>query len=116
MFSPLEQFDMIIYFSCKHPHPNLPLFNLLIPFILSTILLIIYFVLSLKLKQFRLIFTSSQMVWVNFLYFIFNLLKQQTGKLGYKYVPFLSVLFYSILIMNLFSLLPFGYLSQVILV
>lgn len=109
MFSPLEQFDMIMYVSfCKYLY--LPFFNLMIPFILSTIFLFRFFWLCLKQRHFRLIFKPLQMVWVHFIYFIFNLLKQQTGKLGYKYVPFFAVLFYSILIMNLFSLLPFGYL------
>ena len=40
--------------------------------------------------------------------FIFNLIKQQVGILGYPFFPLIYVLFVFILISNLFSLIPFG--------
>jgi len=44
----------------------------------------------------------------NVVKFIFNLVKQQIGREGYVYFPLIFSLFTFILIMNLFSLLPFG--------
>lgn len=105
MFSPLEQFDMIIYLSFFFFCP-IPLLNFTIPMFLSLILfLFIYMRLS---NDCKLIPTYLQIILENFVKFIFNLVKQQIGKLGYKYFPFIYVLFHFILIMNLFSLLPFG--------
>lgn len=40
--------------------------------------------------------------------FIFNLIKQQIGKDGYIYFPFIFTLFTFILTCNLLSLIPFG--------
>jgi F-type H+-transporting ATPase subunit a len=41
--------------------------------------------------------------------FIFRLIKQQTGKEGLIYLPLIFSLFTFILVLNLFSLLPFAY-------
>jgi F-type H+-transporting ATPase subunit a len=41
--------------------------------------------------------------------FVFRLTYQQLGKIGLVYFPFILALFLFILLLNLFSLLPFGF-------
>lgn len=69
------------------------------------LLLFIIRYLSINVKLIPPLF---QYMCENFVLFIFNLLKQQIGKNGYVYFPLIFTLFMFILIMNLFSLLPFG--------
>ena len=40
--------------------------------------------------------------------FIINLIKQQIGVIGYKYIVLLFCIFFGILLLNLLSVLPFG--------
>jgi len=103
MFSPLEQFDVIIYVYKYFP---IPFLNLLLPMalFLSIFLLIIRF---LK-ENLKLIPTVFQSIAELIFKFVFNLIKQQIGKDGYIYFPLIFTLFSFILLMNLFSLMPFG--------
>ena len=77
MFSPLEQFDVIIYIK-YFPIPFVNLLTTLFLY-LSVILIIIYY-LNLNLK---LIPTIVQSICELIFKFIFNIIKQQLGKDGY---------------------------------
>lgn len=52
---------------------------------------------------------SWQLILEFLFMFVFRLIKQQTGKEGLIYLPLILSLFTFILVLNLFSLLPFGY-------
>ena len=56
----------------------------------------------------KLIPTVFQRILELLVEFIFNLIKQQIGKDGYIYFPFIFLLFNFILFCNLLSLIPFG--------
>jgi len=103
MFSPLEQFDVIFYMFKFIPFP---FFNVLVPLILIIFLMRVkMFFLAPNLK---LIPTVFQRILELLVEFIFNLIKQQIGKDGYIYFPFIFLLFNFILFCNLLSLIPFG--------
>lgn len=103
MFSPLEQFDVVFYILQYFP---LPFANLLASMV---IFLIIFLFFSRFLKEnLKLIPSLLQSIFELVYKFIFNLIKQQIGEGGYIYFPLLLTIFNFILIMNLFSLLPFG--------
>jgi F-type H+-transporting ATPase subunit a len=103
MFSPLEQFDVISFFNVFF---DLPFLSTLLPFVL----LLLVFVVSVNVLKYnlKLIPRSIQRLFELVIEFIFNLLKQQIGKDGYMFFPFLFTLFNFILILNLLSLIPFG--------
>jgi F0F1-type ATP synthase membrane subunit a len=103
MFSPLEQFDVILY---THEYFPIPFLNLILPMILFFVLFL--FIGRYLKENLRLIPTLLQYICESILNFIFNLITQQVGKNGYIYLPLIFTLFNFILIMNLFSLLPFG--------
>lgn len=103
MFSPLEQFDVILY---TYKYFPIPFLNLILPMILFLVLFL--FIGRYLQENLRLIPTLLQYICESILNFIFNLITQQIGKVGYVYLPLIFTLFNFILIMNLFSLLPFG--------
>jgi len=113
MFSPLEQFDAIrIVFRVIDlsffgvPLFEISLFNILIPFILTILILLFYF----KWCKNPYYFYPSKLNYVfeSLMVFIFDLIKQQIGHEGYLFFPFIFTLFNFILFSNLLSLLPFG--------
>lgn len=105
MFSPLEQFDAIKLFSI-FLNFDISFFNILVPLCL----VIFMFANSLNLLNglFKLIPNIFQYIFESIIEFIFNLIKQQIGKEGYIYFPFIFTLFNFILFSNLLSLVPFG--------
>lgn len=114
MFSPLEQFDAINIFQIFFRTPlffnkiilDLSLFNIIVP------LLIVLFFFSvitfLFNRNYYLVPKDHQYIFESLIIFIFNLVKQQIGVLGYPFFPLIFVLFIFILICNLLSLIPFG--------
>jgi len=105
MFSPLEQFDVIplIFFSVGSY--DFTFFNIFIP-----LLLIISFFLAVGyLKSYyKLIPYSFQSALENIIEFVFSILKNQIGKEGYFFLPFVLTIFMTILLSNLMSIIPFG--------
>lgn len=88
------------------PFLPIPAINLLAPMLLLICLLMLVIrYLSINVK---LIPTLFQYTCEGLVKFIFNLVKQQIGQAGYVYFPLIFTLFVFILLMNLFSLMPFG--------
>jgi F0F1-type ATP synthase membrane subunit a len=107
MFSPLEQFDIILLVQLYCSLIDFSLSNIILPLICLIILLIILFNGFFK-NAFTLLPTGIQLFFEYFLLFIFNLIKQQIGKEGYIYLPLICVLFNIILFLNYLSMIPFG--------
>lgn len=106
MFSPLEQFDAInlktifIWF-------DFSFFNILLPLVLIIVMLL-FFMLLFSFSNYLLVPTSFQYFFEVLIVFIFNIIKQQIGSVGYIFFPFIFTLFNFILFSNLLSLIPFG--------
>lgn len=103
MFSPLEQFDAI---SLTNNYIQLPFLSTVLPFVL--IIFLAFCLVNLLKFNLKLIPTAIQRVVELLVEFIFNLIKQQIGKDGYMFFPFILTLFNFVLIANLLSLIPFG--------
>lgn len=89
MFSPLEQFDVILYMV-----GGIPFVHIILP-----LLLIIVLVKAVQLLtpavELKLIPIPLQRIVEVLIEFIFNPIKQQVGKNGYIYFPLIFVLFIS---------------------
>lgn len=105
MYSPLEQFDVIplVFFSIGSY--DFTFFNIFVPFVL--IILFFLFIIYLK-SYFKLIPYSLQLILENIIDFVFSILKNQIGKEGFFFFPFVFTIFISILFSNLMSVIPFG--------
>jgi len=105
MFSPLEQFDVIplIFFSIRSY--DFTFFNIFIPLFL--IIFFLFLIIFLK-SYFKLIPYSFQSILENIIDFVFSILKNQIGKEGYLFLPFILTIFTTILLANLMSIIPFG--------
>ena len=105
MFSPLEQFDVKPLFIINLGNFELTLFDILIPMII-TIGLLLY--ISILKKNFKLIPSSVQYFFEKLVKFIYTVVKNQIGIMGYNYVPLVLTIFIFVLFANLLSLIPFG--------
>jgi len=106
MFSPLEQFDVIlIYRLFLWPH-TYRILNIMFPLIFM--ILIVFFFIKTYGSEWKLIPFPFQRLFELLFGFILNLIKQQIGKEGYVYFPLIFIFFNFILSLNLLSLLPFG--------
>jgi len=108
MISPLEQFDAIILFRYINlgNYIDVTVFHTLVPLI---ILMLLFSCIGIFSNYLTLIFTTLfQRLFEYKLIFIFNLIKQQIGANGYKYVVLFFSIFFFILLLNLLSILPFG--------
>jgi F0F1-type ATP synthase membrane subunit a len=105
MFSPLEQFDAIKLISLTIYNHDLTFFSILIPLI---ILIIFTYFLSSFGTNFTIVPVIIQSICEKNIEFIFDSIKQQIGKEGYIFLPFIFTLFNFVLGSNLLSLLPFG--------
>lgn len=105
MFSPLEQFDVIplIFFSIGSY--DFTFFNIFVPLLL----IIFFFLFIIYLKSyFKLVPYSLQSAIENIIEFVFGILKNQIGKEGYFFFPFVLTIFMTILLSNLMSMIPYG--------
>lgn len=105
MFSPLEQFDAVKLISFTIYNHDFTMFSTLIPLI---ILITIIYSLNIFSTNFTIIPVTIQSICDKSIEFILDLIKQQIGKDGYIFFPFIFTLFNLILGSNLLSLLPFG--------
>jgi len=105
MFSPLEQFDVkpIILINLKYI--ELTLFDIFIPMLITLILF--FYIYNLK-NNFKLIPSNAQFFFEKLVKFIYTVVKNQIGTLGYNYVPLILTIFIFVLFANLLSLIPFG--------
>lgn len=99
-FSPLEQFDIIYFFSKKFDFLN-------IFFILVFILFL--FVYLYFYNTFKLIPSVLQWFIELFYKFLLETLVQQAGSHSLFFFPFAFSIFFFILISNIFGMLPFGF-------
>jgi len=105
-FSPLEQFDIISI---------VPLwvfdFELTITNLTVTVFSVVFFgfILLYFFYPKRLVPKSLQIVLENIYLVAFRIVTEQIGHVGFIYFPFLLALFTFILLLNLSSMLPFGF-------
>jgi len=104
MFSPLEQFDVIRILPFNFY--GLPLFSVIVP--LFIVYIVFYFFMDFLKMDLKIVPKSFQKLFESLIEFIFNLIKQQIGKEGYIFFPFIFVLFIFVLTTNLLGLIPFG--------
>lgn len=105
MFSPLEQFDVIplIFFSLGNY--DITFFNIFLPLLL--IISVLYFVESFYIN-YKLIPSNIQYVFESIIEFIIGIIKNQIGKEGFLFLPFIFTVFIFVLFANLLSVVPFG--------
>jgi ATP synthase subunit 6 len=107
MKSPLEQFDIFnvkIFFGATN---DFSLNNIMLPFLLI-IILFIFFLIFILLKNAKIIPYIFQNILEADYRFIVSVIKQQAGIKGLSWTPFIFVIFNFILFSNLLSLIPFG--------
>lgn len=109
--SPLEQFDIICLFTIFIKGLDFSFTHILIPFI--GLICCLIFILNLLQFNFYLFPLTLQFLVESFLVFIINLIKQQLGSRGFLYLPFIFSIFVFVLLSNVFGLLPFVLLLQV---
>lgn len=118
MYSPLEQFEAIpltnefFYYFRKKVYLNTMFFidwsfiHIIVPLIIISL---VYLILDILTSEVTIIFTTTYQRLLEYkIKFILNLIKQQIGPQGYQYIVIIFSLFFSILTLNLLSLLPFG--------
>lgn len=105
MFSPLEQFDVIPLIFLSIGNYDITFFNIFLP------LLLIIFVLGLLESlyiNYKLIPSNIQYVLESIIEFIINIIKNQIGKEGFIFLPFIFTIFIFVILANLLSVIPFG--------
>jgi F-type H+-transporting ATPase subunit a len=107
MYTPLEQFKIIVVFPLTilgfdFSLSNATLYLLLVSFFL-------YLILKRGTESQKLIPDPMQRLAELMYIFMNNLVKQQSGIKGLKYFPILFLLFYTILFLNLVGLTPYGF-------
>lgn len=105
MFSPLEQFDVIPLIFLSVGNYDITFFNIFLPLLL--IILFIYTIESFYIN-YKLIPTNVQYLFESIIEFIFGIIKNQIGKEGYLFFPFIFTIFFFVLCANLLSVIPFG--------
>lgn len=105
MFSPLEQFDLIplVFFSLGNY--DITFFNIFLPLLL--IISVLYFIESFYIN-YKLIPSNIQYVFESIIEFIIGIIKNQIGKEGFLFLPFIFTVFIFVLCANLLSVIPFG--------
>lgn len=107
MYSPLEQFELKLYFSLGHglsDFTSISLYLLIVLFVGFSFFLLSVF--NLKLKK---VYLNNWFLLLDFFYnFITGMVRQQSGKEGFSYFPLVFSIFFFIMICNLVGLLPFA--------
>jgi ATP synthase subunit 6 len=110
MFSPIEQFDVYPMFSNKlFDYFQVPFTNSAL-YVFFAFLLFSFFLLFGTYKA-TLVPNSWQYLLEMLFKFVFKIIEEQAGKRAYKYFPFLFVLFFFVLFINLMGQVPFGFTS-----
>ena len=105
-FSPLEQFDVITV---------VPIWLLDLELSITNLALTVFFVIILGYIFFFFFFRKKivpktwQIILENVYLIAFRIVTEQIGHVGFIYFPFLFALFSFILLLNLFSMLPFAF-------
>jgi len=105
-YSPLEQFDVITVIPIWVLDLELSITNLAVTvFFVMVIGYIIFFFFFRK----KLVPKTWQIILENVYLVAFRIVTEQIGHVGFIYFPFLFALFSFILLLNLFSMLPFAF-------
>jgi len=105
-FSPLAQFDVVCVIPFYFFTIDLSFTNLVLTLFL---VLGFFFLIFYLLFPSRLIYRTWQILMENIFLVAFRILNEQIGKNGLIYFPFIFSLFTFILLLNLFSLMPYGF-------
>ena len=105
MFSPLEQFDAIPLFNIYIWRFDFTFFNILLPIIIIILLLSLFIIFE---DDYKLIPYSFQIVFENIVDFVLNIIKNNTGKEGFLFLPLVLTVFIFVICANLLSVIPFG--------
>ena len=105
MYSPLEQFDAIPLYNIYLWNYELTFFNIVLPLI---IIILLFLVLSLFKNEYKLIPYNIQIVFENIVEFVLDIIKNQTTKEGYIFLPLVITIFLFVISANLLSVIPFG--------
>jgi F0F1-type ATP synthase membrane subunit a len=93
MFSPLEQFDVIplVFFSINSY--DFTFFNIFVPLLL---IIITFLLINFLKSYFKLIPYTFQCIMENIIEFIFFNIKNQIGKKGFFFLPFVFTIFMTV--------------------
>jgi len=105
MFSPLEQFDVIPLIFFSFGSYDFTFFNIFVPLLL---IISFFFFLTYLKSYFKLIPYTFQCIMENVIEFIFFNIKNQIGKKGFFFLPFVFTIFMTVWLANLLSIIPFG--------
>jgi len=105
MFSPLEQFDAIPLLNIYIWKIDLTLFNIILPIIIIILFLSMFIIFE---DDFKLIPYSFQIIFENIIEFVLNIIKNNTGKEGFIFLPLVITVFIFVICANLLSVIPFG--------
>ena len=112
MYSPLEQFDVVLVTPLIVNFGGGRVFEISIFHGILVIFLIVLFIylLSYWVGRTATLVPKTYQIVVEKLYsLMISIIKQQVGERGYIYLPFISTIFLFILLANVFSLLPFSF-------
>ena len=105
MYSPLEQFDAIPLFNIYIYKYEFTILNIILPLI---IIIFIFSGLKLFKNDYKLIPYNIQIIFENLIEFVLNIIKNQTTKEGYIFLPLVITIFLFVISANLLSVIPFG--------
>ena len=105
MFSPLEQFDVIPLIFLTIGNYDITFFNIFLPLLL---IIIVLGLLESLYINYKLIPSNIQYVLESVIEFIINIIKNQIGKEGFIFLPFIFTIFIFVILANLLSVIPFG--------
>lgn len=105
MFSPLEQFDVIPLIFISLGNYDITFFNIFLPLLL--IISVLYFIESFYIN-YKLVPSNIQYLFESIIEFIIGIIKNQIGKEGFLFLPFIFTVFIFVLCANLLSVIPFG--------
>ena len=93
MFSPLEQFDVIPLIFFSFGSYDFTFFNIFVPLLL---IISFFFFLTYLKSYFKLIPYTFQCIMENVIEFIFFNIKNQIGKKGFFFLPFVFTIFMTV--------------------
>jgi ATP synthase subunit 6 len=107
MYSPLEQFKIYVVMPLNIFGIDLSITNGMLYTVL--VVIILYLVCAVLSSKSKIVPANGQELCEDMFVFVHDLIKQQAGSKGVKYLPIMFVIFYGILFFNIIGLLPYSY-------